>query len=136
MIWALLALVGVPLWLCAVAILVLVFRNRRLRTRHGDIPVRVLRPGNTRWMRGHAVWVSDVFAWRGFPAAWNENLVHVVSVSERTATAEELKALRRLGEAPVVVGLTGDDGEVLVVAASSERQSALLGPFTGATPQV
>jgi hypothetical protein len=49
MIWALLALVGVPLWLCALGILALVYRNRGLRKRHGDITVRVQRtcPGQT-----------------------------------------------------------------------------------------
>ena len=73
MVWAFLAWVGVPLWLCALGIFALVYRNRALRRRHGNIPVRVLRPGKTRWTRGHAVWVKDVFAWRGSPAAWNED---------------------------------------------------------------
>lgn len=58
MIWAILALLGVPLWLCALAILALLYRNRSLRQGHGDIPVRVQRAGKTRWTRGHAVWVS------------------------------------------------------------------------------
>ena len=67
MIWAILAILGIPLWFCAVAILILVIRNRSLRRRMGDVPVRVLRPGKQRWSRGHALWVSDVFAWRGIP---------------------------------------------------------------------
>ena len=62
MIWAILALLGVPLWLCAPGILSLVLRNRELRKRYGDIPVRVRRAGKKRWTRGHAIWVSDVFA--------------------------------------------------------------------------
>ena len=45
MIWALLALVGVPLWLCALGILALAYRNRSLRKRYGDIAVRVQRTG-------------------------------------------------------------------------------------------
>ena len=52
---AILALLGVPLWLCAILILVIVVRNRKLRKRHGDIPVRVKRPGKQRWTRGHAI---------------------------------------------------------------------------------
>jgi hypothetical protein len=68
-IWAILAFVGVPLWLCAIGILMLVFNNRKLRKRPGDIPVRILRPGKKRWTRGHAIWVSDVFAWRASSAA-------------------------------------------------------------------
>lgn len=99
MIWAILALLGVPLWLCAAGILVIVLNNRRLRKRHGDIPVRVKRPGKRRWTRGHALWVSDVFAWRGSPAAWNEDLERVIDVRLRTPDPEEQKALHRLGEA-------------------------------------
>jgi hypothetical protein len=67
MIFAILALLGVPLWLCAIGILVILMRNRKLRKRHGNIPVRVKRLGKQRWTRGHAIWVSDVFAWQGSP---------------------------------------------------------------------
>lgn len=35
MIWAILAMLGVPLWLCAAGILALVYRNKSLRHRHG-----------------------------------------------------------------------------------------------------
>ena len=133
MIWALLALVGVPLWLCALGILALVYRNRSLRRRGGDITVRVQRTGKTRWTRGHAVWVSDVFAWRGSPAAWREDLVRVVGASARNATPEERKALHRLGDGPVVATLTTDQGDVLRVAASAEHRSALSRPFASPT---
>lgn len=129
MIWALLAFVGVPLWLCAVGILALVYRNRSLRTRHGDIPVRVLRPGKTRWVRGHAVWVSDVFAWRGSPAAWSESLEQVAAASVRDATPEDLKGLHRMGDAVVVARLTTDDDVVLQVATTADHRASILGPF-------
>ena len=88
------------------------------------------RPGKTRWTRGHAVWVSDVFAWRGSPAAWREDLVRVVSASADSATPQERKALHRLGDGPVVATLTTDEDDVLRVAASAEHRSALSGPLT------
>jgi hypothetical protein len=72
MIWALLAALGVPLWLCGIAILTLVLRNRSLRKRPGNVAVRLHRPGSKRWTPGHAVWIHDVFAFRGTPAAWRE----------------------------------------------------------------
>src|SRR5438270_13333277 len=75
MIWALLAAVGVPLWLCAVAILILLFRNRALRKRPGNVPVRDRPHYRQRWSPGHGVWIHDVFAFRGLPAAWKEALV-------------------------------------------------------------
>lgn len=133
MIWAILVFVGVPLWLCAFGILAIVYRNRSLRIRHGDIPVRVLRPGKTRWTRGHAVWVSEVFAWRGSPAAWNEDLEQIVSASLREATPEDLKRLHRMGDRVVVATLTTDDEIILQVATTAEHRSALLGPFTPST---
>lgn len=113
MIWAILALLGVPLWLCALGILALLYRNKSLRQRHGDIPVRVLRAGKTRRTRGHAVWVSDVFAWRGSPAAWNEDLLHVTGARIGAFEPEELKRLHRLGDNPIVATLTPDVGELV-----------------------
>ncbi len=133
MIWALLAFVGVPLWLCALGIFALVYRNRALRNRHGDIPVRVLRPGKTRWIRGHAVWVSDVFAWRGSPAAWNEYLELILGASLRDATTQERKRLNGLGDGSAVATLTTDDGVVLRVATTAEHRAQLLGPFVTTT---
>lgn len=134
MIWALLIFLGVPLWLCALGILALVYRNRGLRKRHGDIPVRVLRPGKTRWTRGHAVWVSQVFAWRGSPAAWNEDLELIVGASFRDATPEDLKGLHGMGDGVVVATLnTDDDHIILQVATTAEHRPALLGPFTTST---
>ena len=133
MIWAILALLGVPLWLCALGILTVVVQNRKLRTRHGDLPVRVHRPGKKRWSRGHAIWVSDVFGWRGSPAAWREDLVQVTRATLRASDAEEQKKLHRLGENPAVATLTLAGGETLKVASRREQGAALLGPFTTIT---
>jgi hypothetical protein len=130
MIWAILVFVGVPLWLCALGILTVVVRSHRLRSRHGNIPVRVLRPGHTRWVRAQAVWVSDVFAWRGSPAAWSEDLVQVVDLHGRPANSAEIKKLHRLGEEPAVVELSSAEGETFTVATAGTDQVALLGPFT------
>jgi hypothetical protein len=129
MIWAILALLGVPLWLCAAGILVILLNNRKLRKRHGDMPVRVRRPGKKRWIRGHAIWVSDVFAWRGSPAAWNEDLRHVTGVTLRTPDPEEQKKLHRLGDDFAVATLATVEGDTLEVAVGPEARPALLGPF-------
>lgn len=135
MIWAVLALIGVPLWLCAAGILALVYRNKSLRKRHGDIPVRVLRAGKTRWTRGHAVWVSDVFAWRGSPAAWSEDLFEVTDARVGALKPGELKKLHRMGEHPAVVTLTPDEGDPVRVAVASEHRAAVLGPFGTPVPE-
>ena len=133
MLWALLAFLGVPLWLCALGILALVYRNRALSRRHGDIPVRVLRPGKTRWTRGHAVWVADVFAWRGSPAAWNESLELIVRATLQDPSPQDLEKLHHLGDAVVVASLTTDTDVVLRVATTAEHRTAVLGPYAKAS---
>ncbi len=130
MIWALLAALGVPLWLCAAGILTLLLRNRALRTRPGNVPVRVRRPGKRRWWPGHGLWVHDVFAFRGLPAAWKEALVWAADASVRPADEQERKKLHRIGDEPVVATLTLVDGESLEVAARAEDVDDLLGPFS------
>ena len=133
MIWAILALIGVPLWLIAIALLMMFFRNRKLRKRPGNIPVRVLPAGKKRWTSGHGIWVSDVFAWRGSPAAWSEDLRQANEASVRSASPDERKKLRRIGDEPVVAALALSDGATLQVAARSEHRSALAGPFLQAS---
>jgi hypothetical protein len=132
MIWAILALLGVPLWLCAAGILILFRNNRSLRKRAGDLPVRVLPPGRKRWTRAHALWVGDVFAWRASPAAWTEGLVQVVDASPRSATRDEQDHLHRLGADPVIAVLQLPDGTPLEVASSVELGPQILGPFAAA----
>ena len=128
MVWAILAFLGVPIWLCALGILALVLRNRSLRQRPGNLSVRVRRPGRQRWTRANAVWVSDVFLWRASPAAWSEDVRRIVGVRRRPATAEERTKLRRLGDAPVLVMMTTSEGEVFDVAASGDVGGRLFGP--------
>ncbi len=129
MVWAILALLGVPLWLCAAGITMVVLNNRKLRKRFGDLPVRVRRPGKKRWTRGHAIWVSDVFAFRGSPAAWREDLDQISDVVMRDPGAEEVRHLHRLGDGFVLATLHGHGGGTLDVAAAPDQRAAVLGPF-------
>ena len=129
MIWAILAFLGVPLWLCAAGITVLVFRNRAIRHRPGNVKVRRRRQGKSRWARGYGVWVHDVFAFRGSPAAWAESLIAVRDAVTLSPTASDRKKLRRLGSDPLIARLTDDDGEYVDFATTSEHALDLLGPF-------
>ena len=123
MVWAILVFLGVPLWICAAGITITVLRNRSLQKRHGDIPVRVKRPGKTRWSRGHAIWVSDVFAWRESPASWSEDIVQVTGVTLRSPSDEEQHKLRRLGDGVQIATLSSAHGEPLEVATSPRNPS-------------
>lgn len=129
MIWAALAALGVPLWLCAGGILILVFRSRSLRKRPGNIPCKLRPTDGKRWTSGHGVWVSDVFAWVGSTAAWKDELAWVVDTATRPADKEERKKLRRLGDSPLIASLALAGGGRIEVAVKREYGAGLLGPF-------
>jgi hypothetical protein len=131
MIWAILAAVGVPLWLCAVGISALVWRNRALRHRTGNVPVRMRAAGHDRWVPGHALWVNDVLAFRGSPAAWKEALLWTAGATSREPTEAERKKLHRLGSDPVVVDVALRSGEPYAFACRAEHAATLLGPSRG-----
>ncbi len=130
MIWIVLALLGVPLWLRAFALTTMAFRNRMLRTREGDLVVRLAATDGGGWRRGHAVWVHDVFAFRGSPAAWREVLVVVTAVTVRPPTVDEAHPLRKLDE-PAIAELTTDTGSIVLVAAPRASIDQVAAPFVG-----
>ena len=110
----------------------LLYRNGGLRHPPGNVPVRRHLPGKRRWSRGHGVWVSDVFAFRGSPAAWQESLLDAKGVTRRTPTEDETKKLRRLAEPTVVTIVDGGDG-LVEFATTANAESTLLGPFASQT---
>jgi len=128
-IWAILIFLGIPLWFCALGILLLIRNNSSLRKRPGNVPVRVKPPGKTRWTPGHAVWVHDVLAFRASPAAWKELLVWVTGAVERQATREDAKKLHRLGDDTVVAVLSSAGIGTIEIAARAEHRDGLLGPY-------
>lgn len=135
---AILALLGVPLWLCALGIFMLFLQNRRLRKRPGNTPARVRPASKERWRCGHGVWVSDVFAFRQSPAAWTEALLWLTDACLRLADEEEQRHLHRLGvlrigDNPVIASMALGGGATLDVAARPEHRAALLGPFASST---
>ena len=130
MYWAaLLVVIGIPLWLIALGITALVVRNRALRQRPGNVPVRLRPQGKKRWHAGHGVWVHDVFAFRGSPASWKEALVWAAGAASRPATEDEKKHLHRIGDDPVVVTLALHPTGAIQVAARAEHAAVLVAPF-------
>jgi len=132
-IWAILALLGVPLWLCAIAILLLVFRNRGLRKRAADIPMRLRLDANGRWRRGHGLWIHDVLGFRGSPAAWDEALLWAADGAPRELTYEEAHKFRRLDQ-PAAATFTAVGGPAFEAVTTRSHLALLLGPFQQAGP--
>jgi hypothetical protein len=87
-----------------------------------------------RWRPGHAIWIHDVFVFRGSPAAWDESLLWVTDLDVHEADAEQRQTLRRVGDGPVVATMTIDDGATIEIAARAEHRDRLLGPFREPAP--
>ena len=130
MLIAVLALIGVPLWLLAVALWVLLAQNRSIRNRPGNIPNRFRASKEKRWRRGNSLWVHDVFAWIGSPLPIKQCLVGVARTESRSPTQDELKSLKRLGPDLAIVCLIDDHGASHELAVASEHYQVALGPFS------
>jgi hypothetical protein len=117
---------------CAGGIALVVVRNRRMRERPGNVPVRLWRQGDDRWLPAHGVWANDVFAVRPAPAAWGEALFWIVDAKRHRVTDEERTKLHRIGERPVAFEFGLACGGSVRMAARREHEEALLGPFSPA----
>jgi hypothetical protein len=118
------------------AIALVVVRNRRMRRRPGNVPVRLWRQEDDRWVPGHGVWANDVLAVRAAPAAWGEALLWIVDAKPHRVTDEDLKKLHRIGERPVAFEFELACGGSVRMAARHEHEEALLGPFSATLPGV
>jgi hypothetical protein len=121
----------VPLWLFALVVIALIWRNRRLRNRPGNVSVRMREAPGTSWSRGNGVWVDDVFAVRHGLADRSENFMRVTAATSRTPGEQEAKDLRRL-EDPVIAALVLTDGRTIEIAVPRRFEGLLLGPFATA----
>jgi len=115
-IWALLALLGIPIWFIAV-ILVAVFRNRHQVRQRPDV-FRFVEKTDDGWGRsvGYARWVSDVLIVHKGPALVGTDASQVLQVNVDGDIAEPLKKLD--GDA-VQMTWTFADSEPKRVAVSS-----------------
>jgi hypothetical protein len=128
--WTLLLETCLLVGLCVGGIALVVVRNRRMRQRPGNIPVRLWRQGDDRWLPAHGVWANDVFAVRAAPAAWGEALFWIVDAKPHRVTDEERKKLHRIGERPIAFEFELACGGSVRIAARREHEEALLGPFS------
>jgi hypothetical protein len=132
MLVALLALLGVNLIVIVALMGLVISRKRWVRRQPTAFAGRIravdgeLDGVGPKWKRGYGRWVRDVLVWTKAPFLFRNELVPVDALaSERSAASEHLK---RLGDDPVVVGLT--TGEATVeVAGRGEDRNLLRGPY-------
>jgi hypothetical protein len=132
MLIALLAVLGVDIFVIVAFLVVVLGRRRWLKKQPGYFlgAVRVtsgeLGGMPTKWKRGSARWVRDVLAWSKAPFMFRTELVPVDRISgTRDANDGEVK---RLGDHPFVATLVAGDA-TMEVAASEEDHAVLTGPF-------
>lgn len=124
MVWAIMAFLGVPIWMIVGGILTLLWRNRSVRKRPGNIQCRMSAEPGKRWRRGNGIWVHDVFVFTASPWAWNEEPMWVKQSEVRSPTAEEGDKLKRLGDKPVVAEfLTEGGGKVTFAVKAGEKEA-------------
>ena len=143
MIWAILAVLGVPIWLVVAGLGTALLRSRsQFKKRPGVFMAKIrLRSGSfegigEKWtpMPIAALWVHDVL------------LVHKVlplvrtiplPVAEALGTVQEANPseIKRLGEQPALLTFRLDNGAELELATPGDSSSVALGPFHRPDPE-
>ena len=138
MIVALLAALGIPLWL-VIAIAVHLVRQRRwVRSRPGTFGCAMRRTAgeaqdtSEKWRRGYALWVREVLAFRSGQSLSRESLFAVDGVGARGVRRASPGEVKRLGPEPAVIALRIAGGGAVEVAAHAEDRGLAVGPFAEA----
>jgi len=130
MIWILLAILGVPLWLVAGALIAGLLSRRNFCRSPGVFKTKLrLQAGEVHgldasWPRlpGYGRWVHDVLIVHRGLALVRTTAYPVASAGPPDASTEPPS---HLGEAPLVMELTFDDGAIVEMAVPHESSAAL-----------
>ena len=134
MLIALLAVLGVDLWVIVVLLAVVLARKRWVSHQPGAFKgaIRVIEgdvPGlRTRWKRGYGHWVRDILVWTKAPFLFRNELVVAEAPAGETRAAKPGE-VKRLGKYPVVVSVAVDGGARVDVAVSEDAREHARGPF-------
>ena len=137
MIGAILAVLGVPIWLVVAGLGVALLRSRsQFKKRPGVFMAKIrLRSGSfegigEKWtpMPIAALWVHDVLlVHKGLPLV--RTLPVPVAEAVGTAQAADPGEIKRLGEQPALLTFRLDNGAELELATPGDSSSVALGPF-------
>jgi hypothetical protein len=135
MIWALLALLGVDLWIIVTGLAIVLLRRRavkrapdafkgKIRLTEGEIDGL-----SRRWKGGYGRWVRDVLVWHKAPFLFRTMLIPVDGADSSGSHAAGRREVSRLGKHPVIVALLAERHSRVCVAARDEDRDRALGPF-------
>ena len=137
MIWATLALLGVPLWLIVGGLAASFWNRNRFKKQDGAFPTKLRLESGTapgvseKWppLPAYALWVHDVLL-------VNKGLALVrtlpigVEAPQRAAESADPEEVKRLGADPVLLRFRLDNGAVLEMAVPGNSQTLAQGPFS------
>jgi hypothetical protein len=136
MIWALLAILGVPLWLVVGALAGSLWSRRRFRNSPGVFPAKVrLNSGafdglSESWppVAVYARWVHDVLLVNKGLALVRTQPLPIAAAEGRVEQASP-QEIKRLGDNPILLQFRLDNGAIIQLAAPGEVRSLACGPF-------
>jgi hypothetical protein len=136
MIWALLAILGVPLWLVVGALAGSLWSRRHFRNSPGVFPAKVRLNSGTfdglseSWppVAAYARWVHDVLLVNKGLALVRTQPLPVAAAEGRVEQADP-QEIKRLGNHPVLLRFRLDNGAIIQLAAPGEARSLACGPF-------
>jgi hypothetical protein len=139
MLIALLAVLGVNLWVLVVLLAVLLARRRwairqpgafkgAVRVVEGDVPGL-----RSKWKRGYGRWVRDILVWTKAPFHFRNELIAADFLAGQARTGKPAE-VKRLGKCPAIVLLAVQGASRIEVAASAGGREQALGPFAAGAP--
>jgi hypothetical protein len=136
MIWALLAILGVPLWLVVGALAASLWSRRKFRNTPGVFRAKVrLNSGSfdglgESWppMPAYARWVHDVLLVNKGLALVRTQPLPIAAAEGRIEEADP-EEIKRMGDHPILLQFRLDNGATIQLAAPGEALSLAYGPF-------
>jgi hypothetical protein len=129
---ALLALIGVDLWLILVLAVATIHRRRTVTGRRGAFKGKLrvaegeLEGFSPKWTSGYGQWARDVLVWNPTPFMVRTATIPVDGTDTGGIHAASVKGL---GRQPVVIPLLAEHRVRLELAAADEDRELVLGPF-------
>lgn len=136
MIWALLAILGVPLWLVVGALAASLWSRRQFRNTPGVFRAKVRLTSGTfdglseSWppVAAYARWVHDVLLVNKGLALVRTQPLPIAAAEGRVEEADP-REIKRMGDHPILLQSRLDNGATIQLAAPGEARSLACGPF-------
>ena len=135
MVIALLIVLGIPLWLIAIALVLVVRQRRRVTKRAGTFDAKIRATSDAaggigaKWSSGTAWWVSNVLVLAGGPARTRYTLLPVSRAMPETIHPAQPDEVKRMGDAPIIVPFLLDPSGAIEVAVRNGDEYRALAPF-------